>query len=527
MNDLYENKLIDVSNLYKTYSPSNIEDVIPTVNKIVEDPKSITKIISKAINMKMFSSFNSLDNSNLIIGNDYLVYDKVIYFSNPLSFEASRIINNIHLYFKDELLFSDFGIICEEQIKLIKKNYTNEYYSNNFFNLIDFEIEFQEIIDYAIRNSAKKIKILPRENKIKVYFLIDGRFVEYRKSLDYIKSTDSFFKKIKEKFEDSVKINWSHNLDEYQLKINSISIKSAAKNYPGFDSIVINLFNLNREPPLVSSLNLLNKEMIDLKKALTSPSGIFWVSSREILGSKSIIYSILEYIKSEKPDTSIICFEKFSDKNIKKVSQIEMSDQSLLQIINSHFKENLDFNVIAIEEIKNKEELDFLVEESSKGKIVIAGMYSTSSLETLMKLMTMDNIKKSFIKEFKGVLSVDSISKTCSACALEELFIDNKYFQQYSSLDNSPSPKKVLKKVNKLGCNQCFNGYLGSVEISEILLNEKAVTENLMKNSDINKIRTEKRSNSWICMQEAGIKLVSEGVISLDSLVETIGIYKK
>ena len=93
-------------------------------------------------------------------------------------------------------------------------------------------------------------------------------------------------------------------------------------------------------------------------------------------------------------------------------------------------------------------------------------------------------------------------------------------------IDNAPM-NEYVKCENIEGCQDCFNGYDGRTQVLEILDNDEIMRELILESYNLKNFKIEKRSKSWRSVFESSMELLIDNKVSLNSIIQAIGYYKK
>jgi hypothetical protein len=91
---------------------------------------------------------------------------------------------------------------------------------------------------------------------------------------------------------------------------------------------------------------------------------------------------------------------------------------------------------------------------------------------------------------------------------------------------NVPSTTEKVQISHLSGCHECNEGYSSRIGVAELIDNDKIARESFMGN-DLDRLRLEKRASNWRSVYESSMELLTERQVTLDSIIEAIGIYRK
>jgi len=505
---------LEIESLNKFRSPTDLSEIVPLIKDLYKDHYAVAEAIAYSFNIDNFTN-NKIDElTDIIVEKDYAICNRTIFFLNPLSIEAQAIALSMNDYDKNEILFDRVGIILENQLKELSHK-LNKHLLSKKVSLKDLSIEkkFQDLIKYAIENDATKLKIYTDNNAVKAIIFTEGVYLKKKEvTLTEIHNFNDFKNILKSKFKNTVNesLEWKYYTSFYKIIFNKESDDQ---------NIYLDIYNLTEEIRPFSDIALKDKDAILLSNALKSPSGLIIISGNASSGKRSVMYSLINEIKNIRQGINIITFENEVKVNIDDVTQVNSNEIELSKLA-SH-------NIVAVDNQTSNEDIASLINLTMKGKLVIAIVESSSIFNTLNYLYESVSNKETLVENLLSIVHVGLVNTVCNSCSFTIPFNKNKYSHFFVSLENAPKTSDMIKEENKEGCEECNYGFKGRIQICEILDNDSILKDLFLKNYNIANYKTEKRSKSWVSMFETSMKLVSEGKISLNSVIHSIGYYKK
>lgn len=505
-----KNKVLEISKLSEFETPSCRANIVPLLYDLYSDSYAIAEAISNILKIKNFSNANVSDFESIILDKQYLIFNKVIYFTNPLSEESQQVINSIKDYDENEILFNSYGIIQIEQIKEIRNKIDNDF-KNKKIDLDNLSVSkiFQDLLKYGIELKSNKIKIFTDKNIIKATFMINDEFIGKN---EFFVSNINNFNTIKEhiesKFENNT-LRWRYFNDFYKVILNIDET----------NNIYIDLYNLSKEVKDIKDLNLNSKDLNLLYNSLKTPSGVVIISGFDNSGKRSIFYSCLKYINEKRKGVNIATIEDYIKNNLNYVTQIE--NKSSLDIV-----ESIDNNAVLGIIANSDEDINKAFKIASSGKLVILSVNSSTVFNTINKVYNSIGDKNLIAENLLCFLHSALIKTVCPSCSTEQQFNKNPEAHLFMKIDNAPM-NEYVKCENIEGCPDCFNGYDGRTQVLEILDNDEIMRELILESYNLKNFKIEKRSKAWRSVFESSMELLIDNKVSLNSIIQAIGYYKK
>ena len=518
--ELYEKNILNIKDLDNYELPTSMEQIIPKIEKIANKEKLFTDALSEILLIESFLKVKNNIDSDYLIGNNYIVTNKTLYSTNPLSDFIEKLKENLKDYNKNELLFNKIGYITEKDLNEIIKNEVllkkEKYKKIKITNLL-IENIFLEILISAIDKDSNSFNLLYKESTLKVVFNIKKQIIEKD-----ILTIDN------DKYNEIIKyINSMFNEKDLIKKIKDINYKLSltanTSNEHGKTATILNIkiSNLNKKINNINNLNIAYNEKKSLKKLMRSSMGIIIVSSKNDL--KEALYSVLKTkMETDKKKKQLIfSIEENIERTLQSVIQIEKNSENW---VDGNYE---NYSIIVIEDIKTEKELKKAIELSTEGKLLILGIKARNTINAFSKILSLSKNKEIFAEALLFIIQIDKIKRVCQYCSTSEEFIKEEYYSEFSSFYNVPTMNTLVKKANHLGCENCLNGYDGLIDVSEFLENDSILVNNIIDKFNVNALRIEKNSNDWENIFESSLKLLKEEKTTVESIVDSLGTPKK
>jgi len=221
---------------------------------------------------------------------------------------------------------------------------------------------------------------------------------------------------------------------------------------------------LNRSEMFIS---LKNFEMDDqtrslVKKLISKNYGILLVTGPSGSGKTSMLYSIIEELKTK--EKNIITLEDPVEYELNEIRQCQIKpDQGLTFAMGMKSILRQDPDIIMIGEIRDPETAEYAMRASLMGRSVFSTLHSNSSVGIIARLIDM-NIERGLIAyALNGSISKRLVRKLCPYC--KTAYTPAPQYLEYFKL-----AKNDHQFFKGTGCKKCNNtGYKGRIGLFEVM----------------------------------------------------------
>ena len=437
----------------------------------------IYKKISKEFEFENLSLLD-IDLEEVIVNDLGLLYKDTFYFLNPF-FNVNK---NIYDKNKELLIFKNIGLIKPEDFSYINEK-LNEVEDN------------EDGAQYFLNNI--------------IYKAINSNVFNITIDIDQdIKDSDILF-------------NYKNNVyqieEKYQYKnipdISGIESFNNKKYYIDLKKIesgnnkILYFINISKYDNVKSIIEIETKYGNKIKEMLGYSNGLFILSQKNDYG---LYYSILKNIV-DSTNKKIFSFEEKITTKVDGVFQTEKIED---------FDVNL-FDVVFVKDIKGKLQIDLIKNALQLGKLVITSTIAQDSLLALSSFITNFNLDKSLLAEkLIGIYHTTLLPRVCSVCSdtyeiKKSPIIKEDKFKPYKM---GIKPEAPVKKANHKGCSNCNHGYEDGVFVSELLDNDKDVSQQIENEFNIRELRNLKQSKRWDTIYLYARFLVERNVITIEDV---------
>tara|TARA_R110002072_G_scaffold173600_1_gene328236 strand:- start:34044 stop:35753 length:1710 start_codon:yes stop_codon:yes gene_type:complete len=269
----------------------------------------------------------------------------------------------------------------------------------------------------------------------------------------------------------------------------------------------------------------LNKIGIDannlsrFRAAMANPNGIVLVTGPTGSGKTTTLYSALNELNDI--ETKIITTEDPIEYDIEGLVQVPVNPDinvtfaTVLRAILRH-----DPDKILVGEIRDFETAEVAIQSALTGHLVFSTLHTNDSPSTIARLRDMGVPPFMITATVEAILAQRLVRRICTDCRTEFEPSDELLMELQLPVEQARKYKFYYGK----GCPQCNNGgYKGRVGLYELLTVTDDIRDLISVNASTDEIRALARSQGMTTLRESGLKLIFDGITTIDEVVrETV-----
>lgn len=255
------------------------------------------------------------------------------------------------------------------------------------------------------------------------------------------------------------------------------------------------------------------------RSTLQRPNGIVLVTGPTGSGKTTTLYSALNELNDI--ETKIITTEDPIEYDIDGLIQvpvnpdIQVTFATVLRAILRH-----DPDTILIGEIRDFETAEVAIQSALTGHLVFSTLHTNDAPSAITRLRDMGIEPFLITATVEAVLAQRLVRKICTECRTQFEPSDELLME----LQLPIAQARQYKFYYGRGCQRCNNsGYKGRCGIYELLDVTDDIRDLVAANANVDDIRNFARSQGMTTLREAGLKLIFDGVTTIDEVVrETV-----
>ena len=425
--------------------------------------------------------------------------------------------------------FIDINYSTEEVIKaaeVLSKEATES-------KKVDFNIEddndvknapvvkmIEQLFINSIEMRASDIHIEPYENLIRIRYRIDGQ----------LRTVNNLSIETQAPLITRIKILAGLNIAEKRIpqdgriitKIGNSNVDLRVSILPivNGEKIVIRILSRDNYKVGKEKLGLSSDNLKKLENIISSPNGIVLVTGPTGSGKSTTLYSILSEMNST--NVNIVTVEDPVEYTLNGINQVNVNNKAGLTFasgLRSILRQDPD--IVMIGEIRDEETAQIAIKAAITGHLVLSTLHTNDAPSSIIRLIDMGVESYLVATSITGIIAQRLVRKICPYCKDEYLASD------YEKSVLKDKYKDELKLYKGHGCGYCNDtGYMGRVGVYEIMEITREHRNIINNTKDGNILKDISIKNGMSTLADECIKLVLDGVTTMDELA-TITLLKE
>ncbi len=252
---------------------------------------------------------------------------------------------------------------------------------------------------------------------------------------------------------------------------------------------------------------------------LQAPNGIVLVTGPTGSGKTTTLYSALNELNDI--ETKIITTEDPIEYDIEGLVQVPVNhdiDVTFATVLRAILRHDPD--KILVGEIRDYETAEIAIQSALTGHLVFSTLHTNDAPSTITRLRDMGVPPFMITATVEAILAQRLVRRICTECRTEFEPSDELLMELQLPIEQARRYKFYYGK----GCARCNNGgYKGRVGLYELMNVTDDLRDMIATNASTDEMRNLARSQGMTTLREAGLKLIFDGVTTIDEVVrETV-----
>ena len=371
----------------------------------------------------------------------------------------------------------------------------------------------------AIRDQASDIHFEPFEDEFKIRVKADGVLYEMVPPPRHLANAIVSRIKIMANLDIAERRLPQDGRIELTVGGNSVDLRVSVLPTMFGESVVMRVLDRTVVQLDLNKIGMDAHTLTRFRQCLHAPNGIVLVTGPTGSGKTTTLYSALNELNDV--ETKIITTEDPVEYEIEGLVQIpvnpdiEVTFATVLRAILRH-----DPDVILVGEIRDHETAETAIQSALTGHLVFSTLHTNDAPSTITRLRDMGVAPFMITATVEAILAQRLVRRICSECRTEFEPSDELLMELQLPIAQARQYRFYYGK----GCARCNNsGYKGRVGLYELMNVTDDIRDLIAANAPTDELRNVARSQGMTTLREAGLKLIFDGVTTIDEIVrETV-----
>jgi type IV pilus assembly protein PilB len=372
------------------------------------------------------------------------------------------------------------------------------------------------IIRQAIEEGASDIHIEPFKEKTSLRYRIDGKLCEIPPPAKHLHLPIVSRVKILAKMDIAEKRLPQDGAILVRINDRPIDIRVSIIPTIYGEKAVMRILDRGSKPLDLNSAGFDAKQLEYVRKAISQPYGLIFVTGPTGSGKSTTLYAILNEIKD--PSKNIVTVEDPVEYKIQGINQVQIKPEvglTFAAALRSFLRQDPD--IMMVGEVRDLETAQICIRSALTGHLVVATLHTNDAPSAANRLMDIGVEPYMLAPSLLVVIAQRLIRKLCPEC---------KEACEPTPEQLKGANVKVELIYRHKGCAKCNNtGYRGRTNIGEVMPCTLEIQDLINQRAPYQKIREVARATGMQTLYESGIKKVESGVTSLEEVFSvTLGV---
>ena len=269
----------------------------------------------------------------------------------------------------------------------------------------------------------------------------------------------------------------------------------------------------------LEELGFLPQSLARYREAFMKPYGTILVTGPTGSGKSTTLYATLNVLNSSSKN--VITVEDPVEYRIAGINQLQVNPKAGLSF-SSALKSILrsDPDIVMVGEIRDHETAGTAIELALTGHLVLSSLHTNDAPSTPARLIEMGVEPYLVSSALDCVVAQRLARRLCDNCKVAYKPTEEELVAARWDDADSESPRELFKAA---GCPVCSNtGYRGRIAIHEVMNISDEMERLIASAGKSHEIRQLALEEGMLPMRTAGMKLVANGVTSIDEILRVI-----
>ncbi|MBF0531803.1 MAG: Flp pilus assembly complex ATPase component TadA [Candidatus Omnitrophica bacterium] len=365
------------------------------------------------------------------------------------------------------------------------------------------------IIRQAIDEHASDIHIEPFSGKITLRYRIDGKLFNIPPPAPHLHLPIVSRIKILAKLDIAEKRLPQDGAIAAKLENRTVDIRVSTVPTVWGEKVVMRILDKDAVPLDLTRLGFDQKQIEMIRKAVSLPYGLLFITGPTGSGKSTTLYSTLN--EAIDPTVNVVTVEDPVEYKIDGINQVSVKSEiglTFATALKAFLRQDPD--VIMVGETRDLETASICVRAALTGHFVLSTLHTNDAASAVTRLIDIGIQPYLLTPSLVAIVAQRLARKLCPKC--------KEPYEPTPDQHGGITFKSDLIYRAK-GCEACNSvGYKGRVVVAEVLVVDEQVRALISRNATFTEIKDCARKNGMATIFESGIKKVEEGITSYEEV---------
>ncbi len=365
------------------------------------------------------------------------------------------------------------------------------------------------IIRQAIDERASDIHIEPFDNKLSLRYRIDGALVDIPPPAPHLHLPIVSRIKILAKLDIAEKRLPQDGALSAKLENRKVDIRVSTVPTVWGEKVVMRILDKEAVPLSLTNLGFLPKQVEQLKNALKSPYGMFFVTGPTGSGKSTSLYAAVN--ETVEPTKNVMTAEDPVEYRLEGINQVSVKSEiglTFATALKAFLRQDPD--IIMVGETRDLETASICVRAALTGHFVLSTLHTNDAASAITRLIDIGVPNYLLTPSLIMILAQRLAKRLCPKCK-------EPYEPDPDKHGGHEFKSDLIYRAK--GCSECNNmGYKGRTVVGEVLEVTDEIRLLIGKNASHQELKDCARKQGMLTLFEAGLKLVEEGITSYEEV---------
>jgi type IV pilus assembly protein PilB len=369
------------------------------------------------------------------------------------------------------------------------------------------------VIRQAIDERASDIHIEPYKDKLEIRYRIDGALYQIPPPAANLHLPIVSRIKILAKMDIAEKRLPQDGAISAKLEDRVVDLRVSSIPTVYGEKIVMRLLDKGSVKLELANLGYDPRQLEEIRKALSSSYGLFFVTGPTGSGKSTTMYSCLNEVVD--PSLNIITAEDPVEFKLDGINQVSMRADiglTFASALRAFMRQDPD--IIMVGEVRDVETAQICIRAALTGHLVLSTLHTNDAPSSINRLMDIGVPHYMLTPSLVMIVAQRLARKLCAKCK-----------EPYETNGLQVGSYKIKNDLiyRAKGCDECSHtGYKGRMIISEVMPINDEIRTLVSRQGSYNDIKDAARRNHMDTLFESGMKKVDAGLTSIDEILGVV-----